>query len=228
MRFGEYIRIKREENGWTQPEAAAKISVEQSYLSKLETGKSYPSEDVFTKIVSAYSLDVSKMNQDLFSAEIDKLREIGEVRTALLNKKQSQQKFLRGWLVAGLIMLMTSGACFGLMNIEQQPIITFVYSYSSPGVIKKGEDPQKYLILEQAAFVGTTKELNGSMDYKFKEFYERRGDSFVEEVEGGHRIYRFENARPYKPQSPFIWLMPPAIMFLFGAFGCFYISRRWQ
>ncbi|UTW58995.1 helix-turn-helix domain-containing protein [Kordiimonas sp. SCSIO 12603] len=228
MRFGEYIRIKREENGWTQPEAAAKISVEQSYLSKLETGKSYPSEDVFAKIVSAYSIDVTKMNSDLFSAEIDKLREIGEVRTALLSKKKSQQKFMRGWLITGLVMLMISGASFGLINVDQQPVITFVYKYSSPGIIKKGEDPRKYTKLEQINKRGDLTEINGVMDFKFKEFYERRGDSFVEAVKGGHRIYSFENARPYKPQSPFSWLMPPAVMLLFGAFGCFYISRRWQ
>jgi len=51
MKFGDYLRQKREDRGWTQPEAAAKARIEQSYLSKLETGRSYPSDDVFERLV---------------------------------------------------------------------------------------------------------------------------------------------------------------------------------
>ncbi|MGE0743387.1 MAG: helix-turn-helix domain-containing protein, partial [Hyphomonadaceae bacterium] len=38
MKFGEDLKNRRTELGWTQPDAAAKASIEQSYLSKLETG----------------------------------------------------------------------------------------------------------------------------------------------------------------------------------------------
>jgi transcriptional regulator with XRE-family HTH domain len=54
MKFGDYLRQKREARGWTQPEAANKAGIEQSYLSKLETGKSYPSEDAYARLVAAY------------------------------------------------------------------------------------------------------------------------------------------------------------------------------
>lgn len=50
MKFGVYLRSLREKAGWTQPEAAEKIEIEQSYLSKLETGKCFPSEDIFSKL----------------------------------------------------------------------------------------------------------------------------------------------------------------------------------
>lgn len=36
MKFGEYLKNQRTELGWTQPDAAAKAGIEQSYLSKLE------------------------------------------------------------------------------------------------------------------------------------------------------------------------------------------------
>lgn len=36
MKFGDYLKQKRAERGWTQPEAASHVKIEQSYLSKLE------------------------------------------------------------------------------------------------------------------------------------------------------------------------------------------------
>ena len=53
MKFGDYLRQARETRQWTQPEAAARAGIEQSYLSTLETGKSYPSEEVFGRLVEA-------------------------------------------------------------------------------------------------------------------------------------------------------------------------------
>ena len=57
MKFGEYLKNRRTELGWTQPDAASKAGIEQSYLSKLETGKSFPSEDVYQRLVGAFGLD---------------------------------------------------------------------------------------------------------------------------------------------------------------------------
>ena len=56
MKFGDFIRLKREQSGWTQPEAAAKIGIEQSYLSKLENGRSIPSADVYQRVCEAYGV----------------------------------------------------------------------------------------------------------------------------------------------------------------------------
>ena len=80
MEFGDYIKEKRDAIGWNQPEAALKASIEQSYLSKLETGKSYPSEEVFSRLVKAYGFDPVDMCKHVFSAELDKLRDIKQVR----------------------------------------------------------------------------------------------------------------------------------------------------
>ncbi len=226
MRFGEYIRGLREKNGWTQPEAAARISVEQSYLSKLETGKSYPSEDVFTKLMSVYSIDISKMNSDLFSEEIEKLREIADVRSALLHQQKNQQKFMRGWLIAGLVMLMISGSAFGLGSIRTEPSVTLKYMYRSPGVIKTGESPSKYDIADFQSDVDKNNLKTSA--FAFEDFLKDHGDIFVKEVEGGHRIFTKYDAKPHIPIKPMQWLSGPALMFLFGGLACFYISRRWR
>ena len=76
MRFGDYIRDRRRELEWTQPDAAEKIGIEQSYLSKLESGKSYPSEDVFAALKATYKIDMDDLNVKLFSGELDQLGNI--------------------------------------------------------------------------------------------------------------------------------------------------------
>ncbi|WP_025897140.1 helix-turn-helix domain-containing protein [Kordiimonas gwangyangensis] len=114
MKFGDYLREKREKHGWTQPEAAARAQIEQSYLSKLETGKSYPSEDIFSRLVKTYDIDFEDMSRTVFAAELDKLREISAVRAMVLKRGQSEARFMRAWLVAGLVMIMLGGGMFGL------------------------------------------------------------------------------------------------------------------
>lgn len=56
MSFHENLRTLRLARGLTQPALAEKAGIEQSYLSKLENGRSRPSEDVLTRLAQA--LDV--------------------------------------------------------------------------------------------------------------------------------------------------------------------------
>ena len=114
MKFGDYLRLQREEKSWTQPEAAERAGIEQSYLSKLETGRSYPSEDTFERLVEVYGIDTGAMSDVIGSGELDRLREIREVRNVVLERQRSAVTFVRGWLIGGLLMLITGGACVAL------------------------------------------------------------------------------------------------------------------
>lgn len=53
MSFQENLRTLRLTRGFTQPALAEKADIEQSYLSKLENGRSKPSEDVLGRLASA-------------------------------------------------------------------------------------------------------------------------------------------------------------------------------
>jgi transcriptional regulator with XRE-family HTH domain len=105
INFGDYLKSRRTELGWTQPEAAAKVRIEQSYLSKLENGRSIPSEEVYQRIAAAYGLDTEAMVVSLYPAELDRLREIEAVRKHLLTAAQNTGAARRGWLYAGLAAL---------------------------------------------------------------------------------------------------------------------------
>lgn len=138
MTFGEYLRKQREERGWTQPIAADKIGIEQSYLSKLETGKATPSEEMFARLVDAYDINVDALSAMLGESELMKMREIAAVRDLLQTARKATETLRRRWLVAGLALLAFGS---GLLSF----VITEVkypkdqYVYVSKGVIKIGE-----------------------------------------------------------------------------------------
>ena len=228
MKFGDYLRQAREKHGWTQPEAAAKASIEQSYLSKLETGKSYPSEDIFTRLVSVYGLDVKEMASSLFSAELDKLREIAEVRTVVLARQQTEAGFVRSWLIAGLIMLMLSGGTLGLA-FNAQEAESYRYFYQSAGVIRDSEPPRLFDFLEHPGPEDDKKiHLISRVDYAFMDTPRNRERSFIERVDGGYRYFELQDVKKEQKPSLIVWHYAFGFMFLFGGIGCFFISRRWR
>ena len=61
MNFSEYLKNRLAELGWTQPAAAANAGIEQSYLSKLETGRSVPSDEVYQRLVEAIGINTEAM-----------------------------------------------------------------------------------------------------------------------------------------------------------------------
>lgn len=227
MKFGDYLRQKREEKGWTQPEAAAKAKIEQSYLSKLETGKSYPSEDIFSRLVDAYEINTAEMASNIFSAELDKLREIKQVRAIVLSRQQNQTRFMRGWLVAGLVMLMLAGAVLGMaFSIPNDP--AYEYHYRSEGVIFEGEPPLVFKFLEAGVPDKDNKALTDRIDYDFQVLGDDRGKIFMVPVEGGFRRYERQKITPVQGPSKVSWHFSLGFMFVVGGLACFYISRRWR
>jgi len=231
MKFGNYLRQKREYTGWTQPEAAARADIEQSYLSKLETGKSYPSEEVFAKLVTLYDIDIVAMSNEIASSELEKLREISDVRSAVLTRQKNETRFMRGWLVAGFVMTMIGGAALGLAHaIPSEKHHTFLYR--SEGVILPGESPMIFAFLAvrsgTAEHDGVPQTLAGRVDYDYKSLGTNQGPSFMEKVENGHRMYQLYDTETHFKDSALRWLLGPGVMFLFGGLACFYIARRWR
>jgi len=247
MKFGDYIRQKRENAGWTQPEAAAKIDIEQSYLSKLETGKSYPSDDIFRRLETAYALDMSDLGQKVFSAELDKLREISSVRTLVLRRQNSETKYLRSWLAAGMVMLMV-GTGLTVFQTHQGYSETFIYKYESPGVIRDGEsvriferlrererlnDQLRMGILSGNGERELPKEEHGEsysdrITFELLNLEENLGPVFIKEVPGGRRRYELVSQDSLRYSNRNDALLSLGVALVMGSFACFYFSRRWK
>lgn len=234
MKFGDYLRNCRERLDWTQPEAAAKIEIEQSYLSKLETGKSYPSEEVFERLVDIYNINTDVLYEDIQSDELEKLKMLKQVRRAILKKEGQQRTTERSWLIVGLVMLIVGGASLGHALIPSQTATE--YLYRSDGELREDEPLDTFDVLHKKfldeskyeRYIAKQKELLLRVAQMEHSTYDDRGSGFVKKTLKGRRYYRKVSHQEVQRYSGHKWFLIPAFAFLLGALGSFYISRRWK
>lgn len=232
MKFGDYIRRCREKQNWTQPEASSKIDIEQSYLSKLETGKSHPSGEVFDKLVEVYKLNIDELYNQISSEELDKLKEIKQVRNAILKNTKAKVTTTRSWLVAGIIMIMLGAGFFGGAVIADRHQVQ--YSYRSEGLLKLDEELNAYDLIHEKINPGdqvlTDKRRNllARIDQIDVVTTQHKGEGYVQNVENSRRFFVLMNTGEVERDYTHRWFLIPALMFLIGGGCCFYISRRWH
>lgn len=219
MKFGEYLKNRRTELGWTQPDAAVKAQIEQSYFSKLETGKSFPSEDVYKRLVDALGLDTEAMAGALYPAELDRLREIEAVRQHLLQRDHDTRSTSRRWLYAGLGGLVLGGALIGLAQVDRGGA-SMHYTYQSPGVLRDGE------ITDIPGDVGGNPARLALADEQTIFLQEMRGPAFRETAPDGRREWHLVGANSVLVPAKFGWALVPGLALLIGGLGCFFISWR--
>ena len=234
MKFGEYLRNCRDKLEWTQPEAAAKIEIEQSYLSKLETGKSYPSEDIFNKLIEIYRIDTESLYEKISSEELARLKELKQVRNAILKKDQVKVTTTRSWLLVGFIMMMLGGTFLGIAIIPNHASVE--YLYRSQGVLHPDEPLDQFSLIERQlhdsqqnqSLIEKQKELLTRLDQMDEVTSQDKGNAFVKSTMGGRRLFEKISAKEVSRRHANRWFIAPAFMLVFGAIGCFYISRRWN
>ena len=235
--FGAYVRQRREAKGWTQPEAAAQIGIEQSYLSKLETGKSFPSDEVYGRLAKGLSIDIKDMGAALCAADLQKLKDVAAIRDALLERRKGQRKLVRGWMLAGLGCLMLGGVCVGAAA-AYPALDIYEFRYRSIGVIEPGEPLDAFDIVEETlkretpAFEERSKlqqKMILRIDEEFRTITDFRGDSFIEAAfEGRRKFEQFDQRLAQEKMPPLRWLLAPGFMFFAASIGCFHIARRWE
>ncbi|WP_306090345.1 helix-turn-helix domain-containing protein [Qipengyuania flava] len=216
MKFGEYLRDKRTERGWTQPEAASRAKIEQSYLSKLENGKSIPSGDIYHRLVDAYGIDAQEMVGVLFPGELDRLREIDALRDLLLARSLDDIRTPRRFLIAGLAALMIGGGFVGFSQLEPARAVT-QYTYQSIGVIADNAP------LDTAIAPGAPGE-----DEQTKFISQMRGPMFTEQVSGGKRVWNLVGSDIIEKPPPYRWALIPGIALIIAGLGCFFVAWRWR
>lgn len=168
----------------------------------------------------------------MFPAELDKLRDIKQVREALLNQEKISKTYTRTWLFVGLVSLMLAGLFIGAA-ISNPPVQT-EYSYRSQGVILDGEPldvfelinkPSQGLSAEQQA---KQKELLARLHQKDEITTESKGSSFIKKVLDGKRLYDFNSRREVSNSNHQQWFLSFGLMFLLGGLASFFVSRSWK
>jgi len=208
MNFGDKIKLLRNEQELTQPELAEKIGIEQSFLSKLENGKSYPSADNFQLILEAFQIDTKTLLEDVDATQIFKqLRQIPEV-SQYLDKYHKQQKGQRNrWLLGSALFFIIGitsliAGKLGLIFPD-----TF-YSYYSQGIVLEGEPKEIFQYWRQnlSDSLNRTKDGRSKIDVVRISFEKRRNEDFLTSndykgtifnitVAGGSRTYYLRDDR---------------------------------
>jgi len=226
MHLGEKIKSLRKEKNWTQPQLAEAIGIEQSYLSKLENGKSVPSADIFELLLSTFEIDVDELLLDIDQSVIYRqLRQIPEVSNHLADKQTTNLKARKRWLLVssfclinGLLLLIASQ--FGLLFPEIQ------YQYVSPGIVQEGESKEIYsnFLLGYAGYDNKemkkrTLEFNKRMDEVYLLSSSYQGEIFNVPVTGGSRTYRLKGSHGLAREENSYLAFAGLFLLLVGIFG---------
>jgi transcriptional regulator with XRE-family HTH domain len=196
MHFGEKIKQLRTLKNWTQPQLAEAIGIEQSYLSKLENGKSVPSADIFQLILKVFEMDTHTILNEVDSSVIHRqLRQIPEVANFLKHRESATIRNRKIWIfgasvstILGIVLAVSS--FFALVFPETQ------YNYKSTGIVLAGESKEIFSnYLDN--YYGDNLERVRRQD-KMKERYDEhyilteryKGQIFNVPVTGGSRTYR--------------------------------------
>jgi hypothetical protein len=170
------------------------------------------------------------------SEEVAKLREIGEVRTAVLEAANGQRAFARGWMIAGLVALTGSGACLGLFLLARD-IVRTEWDYVSPGVLMEGEPLEAFDVVigpldpNDARYEANVKRrlsMIPRLDEKKLTSVADFGLTWIEKVGNNLRYYRLRATREVADYSPLRWFLVPALALFAGVAGCGNISLRWR
>lgn len=235
MQFGEYIRRRRLELGWTQPDAAARAGIEQSYLSKLEGGKAIPSAEVYRRLVDAFGLATEDMVGVLSPAELDRLRPVEPLQAVRRSGARRARAISHRWLLAGLASLVLGGGLVSLAEIGGgDPVRQF--TYQSTGVIRPGESLDVFAALDDepdpeaadhAGRISRRDALIRRVDDQTRSLAVLKGPAFIESAPGGKRIWRLVGSSEVAAPARYRWAAVPGWALLLGALGCFFISWRW-
>ncbi len=220
MKFGDYIRERRAQLGLTQPEAAAKAGIEQSYLSKLENGRSTPSAEVYARLCEAYDIDSAALYTAIDDEAIQELMDIEQIRALAAVKASQSQAETRMWRLASVIAIGLGAGLLGASQIIPTEESRFVYQ--STGVIEDGESLNFFNDLDEAS-----PELLERIDELTRSQTDYMGPHFLEDVEGGRRVWMMVGGETVSVRGWARWFVIPGLAFLFsGAAGLATVWRR--
>ena len=238
MNFGDKIRTLRTEKEMTQPELASELGIEQSYLSKLETGKSVPSNDVLNRLLDVFGIDLGEMLVGLDRGTRNQLRQIPDVARHLHGENQLVIQNRRRWLLTSACLL-----AFGIAFIYAGQVKLFfsdtTYQYISKGVIFEGEP--KELFIDPREFVphlfdgNQEREFLDKITARYDSVYmlrrDFRGDLFNIKVEGGSRTFRLFKTHVVESWQNKLVVFLGLLMAVLGTIGIVLerkLAERWS
>lgn len=226
MTLGNKIKSLRAEHNLSQPDLAAKIGIEQSYLSKLENGKSIPSNDIFNNILDAFGISLEKFLASFSNTtDVNTLKQIPDVRLFLSKQKEVNLHKRRRLLYVSSLLIIIALTVF-YAGFSKKIFPTLQYQYESEGVILAGEPDN---IFDHRQVIKMSDELKIEIQSRANEKVLisniNRGKYFVTVVNGGSRKYHYDSII-LVPQSANGWLQVLGVLLFSAGLMGFVLERR--
>ncbi len=239
MTLGEQLKKLRADKSLSQPELAELAGIEQSYLSKLENDKSIPSNEVFRKLLSAFSLSVAQLLEPLDKSYIQNnllsISDIEQLYQQATTKQLSQQRNLL-YIASTLIVLAVTLFYIGF---AKQVFNENVYEYRSDGVVLVGEPSDIFWKWPELIDIKDRNEKDEAMrklkvvmaqrsDVLVKLIPTNKGYYFEEPVTNGRRLFtRSKHGLPIEvPRAINAWLQVLGVLLLASGIMGFVLERR--
>jgi len=196
MTLGQKIKQLRTDKEMSQPELAQLIGIEQSYLSKLENDKAFPSDDMFNQILNAFELKfeafINQFEPDYIKQSLSKL---SAVKNNLKQYQTQSMKYMLRWIwVSSLLIILGATALIsGQQEWIYDPDTTRTYSYESLGIIKTDEAIRIF----QVGKYQMSDDILARLNFEKIELQDSSGEYFVKNVEGGKRYYSLSRKQNY-------------------------------
>ncbi len=87
--LGVRIKVLRKTRGLSQEQLSGKIDIDPKHLSRIETGRSFPSLDTLEKFANALQVDLKDFFE--FAHEAKNTRELKEIISNLLKEVDEEQ-----------------------------------------------------------------------------------------------------------------------------------------
>ena len=239
MTLGEQLKKLRVDKGLSQPELAELASIEQSYLSKLENDKSLPSNEVFRRLLNAFSVSVAKILEPLDTHYIkNNLLVISDIDQLYQEKSSKQINQQRNLLYSASTLIVLAVTLF-YIGYSKQVFNETLYEYRSDGVILAGEPNNVFGRWRELIDIKDRNEKDEKIrqlkivmaqrsDVLVQLMPENKGTHFEESVDGGRRFFKKpKNTLPIKvPQAINAWLQVLGVMLLASGIMGFVLERR--
>jgi transcriptional regulator with XRE-family HTH domain len=202
MTLGQKIKQLRTNKEMSQPELAQQIGIEQSYLSKLENDKAFPSDELFNHILTTFEIEfktfINQFEPDYIKQNLSKLN---IVKNTLQHYQSQSMKYMLRWIWVSslLIVLGATALVSGQKEWIYNPEITQTYSYESLGIVKDDE-PLRIFATHKREMAD---DILARLDFHTMEFKDSQGSYFVTEVDGGKRFYSLSHKQNYDIDETF-------------------------
>ncbi len=229
MTLGQKLKQLRLAKEMSQPELAQQICIEQSYLSKLENDKAFPSDEIFSQLLIVLDIELDDFLQSFEQSVIQtQLCKIAQISRHQKQYETKSTRYMLRWIIVASLLIVLGGTAWlaGEKKWIFDLVLTSTHTYESKGVINHGES----LRLFNGYKGDLPDELLIRLSFKSQKRLRLSGDYFVERIDDNgmlaHRFYQHVKSRNRYSNQANNWLRVFGVFALLSGFVGLVIEHK--